>query len=78
MAAPTNQELIDAITTELMARVTGASIPEYTMPDGRSIRKIPSDVLERMEARFRQLAQQDATIAAGGGTRSYVRFGRPS
>lgn len=78
MAAPTNQQLIDAIATELLARVTGTSIPDYTMPDGRSIRKIPSDVLERMEVRFRQLAQQDTVAAAGGGTRSYVRFGRPS
>lgn len=77
MAAPTNQQLLDAIATELLARVTGASIPEYTMPDGRSIRKIPSDVLERMEARFRSLAQQDAASASGGG-KVLVAFGRPS
>ena len=77
MATPTNQELLDAIAIELLARVTGGSIPEYTMPDGRSIRKIPSDVLERMEARFRSLALQDQA-AATGGARSFVRFGRPS
>lgn len=77
MATPTNQELLDAIATELLARVTGASIPEYTMPDGRSIRKIPSDVLERMEARFRTLALQDVA-AATGGARSFATFKRPS
>lgn len=75
--AVTNQQLLDAIQTELHARVTGTSIPDYTMPDGRSIRKIESSELRQLSATIRTLAQEEALGTAGGGGRSYVAFGRP-
>ena len=76
MATPTAQALADAIDLELLARIEGRSIPEYTMPDGRSVRKIESSELRQLGAQYRGLAQRQAA-AATGPTKAYATFARP-
>lgn len=76
MATPTAQALADAIDLELLARIEGRSIPEYTMPDGRSIRKIESSELRQLGAHYRAQANRDSATAVTGG-RAYAIFGRP-
>lgn len=80
MADLSSQTIYEAILIELHARITGESIPEYTLPDGRSVRKIESSELRQLAESFRRLAQEDAltTSGGGGGGKAYIQWGRPT
>ena len=80
MAVPTNQTILDAIQTEIHARITGTSAPEYTMQQGdtlRRLKKLSDETLFQLRREYQSLVQQE-TVAASGSLHAYASLKRPA
>lgn len=78
MANETAAQTLQAIKDEIHARVTGASIPDYTL-NGVSVRKMQDAELREHLQLYTRLAS--AEVAGSNGSASgfaYARFRRPS
>lgn len=69
------QTLLDSVEAALQAFLLNGGIREYTLADGRTIKR--EGVAELQSLRQQLQAEVQAT-AAGGGFYTRVAFGRPS
>ncbi len=68
MAIPTAQEILDAIRTAILARLSGGYVNSYSMPDGRNIQFIRLEELTALEERYAAIvaAQQSGGFTFAG------------
>ena len=71
MAAPTKQEMLDAIDTAIYNKMTGGAVQEYTIGD-RNIQYMSLKHLQQ----FRDQIKRE--ISAGKNSTTFATFGRPS
>ena len=77
MAGETAAQTLQAIKDEIHARVTGASIPDYSL-NGVSVRKMQdAELREHLKIYTRLASAESAATTKGSGGFAFARFGRP-